>query len=464
MKSISVRRVALFCVFFTAAAPSHAQARTLSPEQITRIDAAAAEWLQETGAPSVSIAVVTDATLAYTHAYGLAQLMPPRPATVTARYAIDSISKEFVAAAVLILAEQRRLSLDDKVARWFPDLGEASNLTLRELLTHTSGLRDYWPQDFVTEEMTHPTTTAAILREWVRRPLDFAPGTDWQYSNTGFVLAGAIVEKASGEPLMRFLTEQIFAPLRMSRVTEDDTAPLGESDASPYTRYGLATIRPAPKEAAGWLFAAAGLAMQPGDLALWDISLIRRSLLQPDSYRTQFEPVVLKDGTRKDYALGLDVEQVNGRLRIGHGGAGSGYLSDHRIWPDDKVAIVVLTNSDWTSPSDLLEQIAYVVVPRSPVEARADTVFSGFQSGSVDRSLFTQGGNFFLTPQVLADLKASLAPLGSARLIELLRESRRGGMITRRWRILCGGHRLEAIERGYPDGKLEQFMVSAASD
>jgi CubicO group peptidase (beta-lactamase class C family) len=457
-----IRVVVVLVLIFGIATPAAAVA--LDPATTAAIDAAAADWLTKTGAPSASIAVVKDGKVAYVKAYGLARLDPRQPATIDTRYAIDSISKEFTAAAVLILAQQGKLSLDDAAGKYLPDLGPASSVTLRQLLTHTAGLRDYWPQDFVPPNMSRPVTTDMIIQDWARRALDFQPGTDWQYSNTGFVVAGAIVEKVSGQKLLPFLREHIFAPLKMKRVTEDDTGPLPPSDAGAYTRYGLGPVRPASKEGAGWLFAAAGLAMQPKDLALWDISLIDRSLLTPDSYKAEFTSVHLTDGTDKHYGLGLDVEDIHGRRRIGHDGAGSGFLSDNRIWPDDKIAIIVLTNNDWASPGDLVDRIAFLVLPPKPVETRAKAVFTGFQSGTVDRNLFTDGGNSYLTPQVLADLKESLGHLGPLWLISLERESKRGGMVTRHWKIVCGNKRLKAVERGYPEGKLEEFLVMEAGD
>ena len=231
--------------------------------------------------------------LAYAKADGAARLTPKVPSTPSTRYAVDSVSKEFTAAALLLLAEQGKLSLDDPLAKWFPDLGASAAVTLRQLLAATpASIRDYWPQDFLTPEMTRPAATAAIIDEWARRPLDFEPGTDWQYSNTGYVLAGAVVEKVSGETLFEFLKQRVFTPLHMNRVTEyapaeEDLTPtaerLGNGDAAAYTRFGLGPVLAAPKEGAGWLFGAAGLAMQPSDLALWDVSLIDRSLLQADS-------------------------------------------------------------------------------------------------------------------------------------------------------------------------------------
>ena len=453
-----------FAVFAALAAGLPATAASLDPATIAGIDATAADWLAKTGAPSASIAVVKDGQIAYVKAYGLARLDPRQPATTETRYAIDSISKEFTAAAMLILQQQGKLSLDETAGKYLSDLGPAGSVTIRQLLTHTAGLRDYWPQDFVPPEMSRPTTTEAIIQEWAKRPPDFAAGTDWQYSNTGYVVAGAIVEKVSGQKLTPFLREHIFAPLKMKHVGEDDTGPLPASDAGGYTRYGLGPPHPAPKEGAGWLYAAGELAMRPSDLALWDISLIDRSLLTADSYKAELEPVHLKDGTDKHYGLGLDIDDYYGRVRIGHSGGGSGFLSDNRIWPSDKAAIVVLTNDDWSDPGDLVNRIAFLVVPPTPEKARATAVFNGFQNGTVDRSLFTDGGNFYLTPQVLADLKTSLGPLGPVWQIGLESESKRGGMVTRHWKILCGDKWLAVTERGYPDGKLEQFLVMAAGD
>ncbi len=184
------------------------------------MDRVVEEWLASTGAPSASIAIVQDGRLTYAKAYGAARLKPKVSATLATRYALDSVSKQFTAAALLLLAEQGKLSLDDPLAQWFPELRAAAAVTLRQLLTHTSGIRDYWPQDFLTPEMTRPTTTNAIIDEWAQRPLDFEPGTQWQYSNTGYVLAAAVVEKVSGETLFEFLQQHVFAPLHMAHVTE----------------------------------------------------------------------------------------------------------------------------------------------------------------------------------------------------------------------------------------------------
>jgi CubicO group peptidase (beta-lactamase class C family) len=455
-----LRRVLAAALAF--AVPAIAAAAPLTVQQQHDIDASVGEWLAKTGAPSVSIAVASDGEVVYAKAYGDARLDPAKPATPTTRYAIDSVSKEFTASAMLKLQEQGKLSLDDKVAKYFPDLASADQITIRQILSHTAGYRDYWPQDYVTIEMGKPTTVRAVLDEWAKKPLDFPPGTDWQYSNTGFVVAGAIVEKVSGQPLVEFLRANIFTPLKMEDVTDADQQALGPADAGAYTRAGGGPVRPAPKEGKGWLFAAGELAMAPRELAKWDISLMARSLLAPASYVALYTPIKLSTGRDSHYSLGLDVRDNHGRLVISHGGGGSGFLAANVMYPSEKVAIVAFTNNDWVPPNAVADRVAFVVLPPPAPEARARTLFAQFQAGEVDRGLFTENGNFYLTAANLADQKAGLGGLGPPRLFELLGQSTRGGLLTRTWKITTPKTTLLAIERGYPDGKLEQFMISKA--
>ena len=150
----------------------------------TTIDSAARAVLAASGAPSASIAVVRDGAIVYTNAYGSARLDPRTPATASMRYSIGSISKQFTATAILLLAERGRLSLDDKVAKWLPELTRAGEVSVRQILSMTSGYQDYWPQDYVMPPMLKATTARQIIDQWARKPLDFDPGTKWQYSNT----------------------------------------------------------------------------------------------------------------------------------------------------------------------------------------------------------------------------------------------------------------------------------------
>ena len=262
------------------------------PEDLEKkLDEKISSSLQKAGAPSVSVAVVKDGKLAYAKAFGTADLAAGRAASVQTRYAVGSISKQFTAAALLMLEEQGKLSLDDHVSKYFPDLTRAGEVTIRELLSHTSGYEDYAPQDYIIPEWTRPTTPEAVLERWARKPLDFDPGTKWQYSNTNFVLAARIFEKVSGRPLVEFLREKIFAPLDMQSAS--DWPPGQPADATAYTRYAVGPPRPTQREAAGWYYGAGELAMTPTDLAKWDIAFLGRKILSArswDEFTSYYQP------------------------------------------------------------------------------------------------------------------------------------------------------------------------------
>ena len=223
----------LWLIGATAVASAQLQVNTLPPDLAQKIDQVADQALQQTGVPSASVAIVQSGQIVYTKGYGKARLDPPEPAEPRMRYSIGSISKQFTAAAILFLEQQGKLSLDDKVSKYLPDLTRASDITIRMLLSHTSGYQDYWPEDYLMPPMLEPTTAQHILDTWGKKALDFDPGTKWQYSNTNFVIAGRIVEMVSGEPLVQFLEEHIFHPLNMKEVWNSDLTKL---------RYGCAGL------------------------------------------------------------------------------------------------------------------------------------------------------------------------------------------------------------------------------
>ena len=284
IRDISLTRLsARLALLLLLAVPAAAQ--QLAPEERARIDSAAVAVLAGTGAPSASVAVVRGGEIVYEQAYGEGRI--GTPATPAMRYAIGSVSKQFTATAILLLAEEGKLSLDDKVARWFPKLTRANEVTIRQLLSMTSGYQDFWPQDYVFTAMQGPTTADAIMQRWASQALDFDPGTAWQYSNTNYTIAGAIVERVAGGPFMEFLKQRIFNRLGMKSVADFDAGPLQQTDAGAYLRNGIGPLREAPKEGPCWLFAAGQLAMTAHDLATWDLSVIKQTILKPASYRAQ---------------------------------------------------------------------------------------------------------------------------------------------------------------------------------
>jgi D-alanyl-D-alanine carboxypeptidase len=199
-------------VFGICVAPEYSK---LPATTQTAVDETAAKLLAQTGVPSASITVVAGGKIAYVQTYGDARLDPKTPARPEMRYKIASNSKQIAATAILLLAEQNKISLDDPVARFLPQLTRAQEVTIRQLLSHTSGYQDYYPLDYVAPFMVPATTPQHILDLWAKKPLDFEPGTQWQYSNTNYVIVGQIIEKITGKPLIDFLRARIFEPLGM---------------------------------------------------------------------------------------------------------------------------------------------------------------------------------------------------------------------------------------------------------
>ena len=430
----------------------------------SKVDELARKTLADTGVPSASIAIVQDGAITYLQAYGDGSVEPHKPAAPSMRYSIGSISKQFTAAAILLLAEDGKLSLDDPVSRFVPNLTRGNEVTIRELLSHTSGYQDYWPQDYVMPSMLQPVTADKILDQWARKPLDFDPGTDWQYSNTNFVIAGLIVEKASGKPFLKFLSDRIFSPLGMKSVINIDQERLTETDATGYLRYAIGPLRRSPKEGKGWLFAAGELAMPAEDLARWDISMMNQSLLKPASYAAMEREMVLKNGLGTRYGLGVGVRKELANRVIEHDGEVSGFTAENLVFPDQKIAVVVLTNEDAVPASgDIARKIASLLF-RDPDAARqeeqAQAIFAGLQQGRIDRAALTDNCNSYFTEQALKDFGDSLGPLGAPAEFTQTSKSDRGGMTFRLFEVHFAKKTVVVLERIMPDGKIEQYQVA----
>jgi len=450
-------------------APAHLAAQQGRPALDAGEEAKIAKMLSDSGAPSVSIAIVEGGQTTYAEAFGKASLEPSRPADAQTRYAVGSISKQFTAAALLLAAEDHKLSLDDKVSKYFPELTRSNEITIRELLSHTSGYEDFAPQDYMIPEWTKPTTPEAILNTWAKKPLDFDPATKWQYSNTNFVLAGRIFEKATGQDLITFLNEKIFGPLGMQSAG-DCSVDKTPQDAVAYTRFATGPPRPALREGPGWYFAAGELCMTPSDLARWDIAFLNREILKPASYDEFTREVRLTNGDATHYALGLHVGDLDNIPEISHGGEVSGFLASNTVFPTRGVAVIVLSNQDAISLiGSINNQISrWILEPDkqqsadhgSPGELeQVRGILEGLQQGRIDRSLLTSNLNFYFGDTALHDLQSSLSALGQVKSISRARESLRGGMTFRLYRVQFEKKALGVTVYLTPDAHYEQFLV-----
>ena len=460
----------LFLLLAALLLPAPAFAQAIRPAELAQIDRAVTDTLRETGVPSASIAVVRGGKLVLAKAYGR---QCERCGAPDARlpYQIASVSKQFTAAALLLLEDDGKLSLDDTVAKYLPGISGGDRITLRQLLSHTAGLQDYWPQDYSFAAMATPTTPQGIVDRWAKKPLDFAPGTQWQYSNTGYVVAGLIAEKVAGEPLLSFLQRRVFQPLGIRAVDQDGA--VGAGFPQGYGRYALGPVRLVAPPASGWLFAAGELSMSAADLARWDIARLDRAVLPADDWRAQETPVVLADGSTNGYGLGVGTGTRDGRRYVEHSGEAVGFLSENIVFPDQRAAVVVLTNS-WSSDAfmRIARAVTAIVLPPpagssedATALAQARTVFAQLAHGTLDRRLLTADANFYFTAAALSDYRVSLAPLGTPASFEQQGKGRlRGGFVNRTYKVTAGGRILAVSTYAEPGqgGRLEQFLVAPA--
>ncbi len=454
----------LLIVAWAVAAASGA--RPLALGLTHRIDTVVRQVLVEEKTPSASIAIVLDGRLVYAAAYGAARLAPRAPATPGTRYQLASISKTFTAEALLLLEQDGRLSLDDPVSRWIPSLSQGDRVTIRQLLQHTAGFPDHYPQSYPAGPRTAPTTPDQIIAEWGRHPLLFAPGSQFRYSNMNYVIAGRIAEKVSGQPLFGFLQQRVFGPLGMSSTLDlDDIRDTAPNLAVGYVRPALATLQPAPAEGRGWSFGAGEIVTTASDLARWDEAFLAGRLLATDQAREEVDPAQLTGGGRSSYALGLFVSHKGGQTTYYHSGQGLGFLTLNRLYPAERAAIVVLTN-DSSSPAflHLADRIAYLVIPPTPADAEARAVFAALQKGRMDRSRFTPEFNTYFDQRRERQFARSLGRLGEPSSFVLHGEDTADGITTRTYDVVAGGHALRVVQQTLANGQLEDFDVQKATN
>ncbi|MEP9357170.1 serine hydrolase domain-containing protein [Sphingomonas sp. KR3-1] len=448
-----------------------AAAQQLTADETAKVDTIVGDALKSSGVPSASVAIVRDGKIVFAKAYG--DQGPGMKATSpAAKYQIASISKQFTAAAILLLEDEGKLSLDDKVSKWVPDITGADRITIRQLLSHTAGIQDYWPQDYDFAAMEKPVTPQEILDRWAKKPLDFEPGTAWQYSNTGYVVAGMIVEKASGMKLLDYLQKKILKPLGIDAMDQDYAIGTGFPQGN--HRFALGPVRAARPAAHGWLWAAGELAMSATDLAKWDIARIDRKILSPEDWETQETSVLLNNGSDPHYGLGVSVGERAGDKIVEHGGEAVGFLSDNFVMPGRRFAVVALVNADFGGAqdaitggiTDLLNPVVQIPPPPSLDSARdylARQVFDQLRGGGLDRSKLTDDANYYFTPQATADYQSSLGPLGDPVSFAARGKPRlRGGFVNRNYDITyADGRKLIAITYAEPgaSGRFEQFLI-----
>ena len=347
--------------------PASAQRSTITRDAFrARADSLVFTYLAESRAPSASFAVIRGSdTLAY-GAHGLANVDAWRAPTATTIYEIGSITKQFTSAAIMKLVEQGRVKLDDDLSKYVPQFPlQGKKVSIRQLLNHTSGIHSYTSSPEWAKTWGEALSPDAIVKFVAADTFDFAPGTAYRYNNTGYVLLGMVIEKASGQKYANYLDAQFFKPLGLRSTSYCPSRPTNPASALGYSKGPTGTTR-AQFLDLSHPFSAGALCSTVGDFARWQRALDGGKVVSPASYALMSTADTLNNGRKINYGFGLVPGVFNGHKTVSHTGGIPGFATAATYVPDDSLSIVVFTNYDGESPQALVQnllRVAYGVAP-----------------------------------------------------------------------------------------------------
>jgi D-alanyl-D-alanine carboxypeptidase len=455
-----------------APADTRAPVEPPAPAVPTTLDSAAidgyvAAQLQSRAIVGASLAIVRDGELVLERTYGEASARTHAPVGPDTAFAIGSISKQFVCVAALMLEQDGKLSLDDEVAKYFPQLTRAGDITLDDLGSHLSGYPDFYPLDFIDRRMYEPIEPDELLRRYAMVSLEFEPRTRWSYSNTGFIVLGRVLEKVEGKPLREILGERVFGKLGMTQTSFDP--PVGTPGlAEGYISIGLGEPEAARREADGWINAAGGVYSTARDLVRWNLALVGGELLSAASMERFARPRTLADGRSTDYGCGIGVRRMAGETVLTHSGAVSGFHAYNAVVPRTRSAVILLVNTEGGSPGDVHQQLLGLVVgpithvpdvQGPPAEEVALDVLRQLQRGELDRSkLGEELGAFYDDARVRA-VAPRLRALGEPIGVEASDRRGRGGMEVTTIRFTFEDRVVKAVLYRSTDGLVQELLL-----
>ncbi len=303
-----------------------------------------------------SVLVARDGAVLFSKGYGLANAEHQVPNTPETKFRLGSITKQFTAMAIMILRERGKLAVEDPIGKYLDDAPAAwEGVTIHHLLTHTAGVHSYTSDPEYGTKMAQPETVKSMIARFKDKPLDFRPGEKFAYSNSGYFLLGAAIEKVSGKSYEAFLKEAIFDPLGMTDTGYDHPATVLRRRASGYIRKGDGLENAAYLDMAQ-PYAAGSLYSTTLDLAKWARALDEGKLISEDARAMMFTPA------KNDYAYGWTVTTRSGRKEVGHGGGINGFATDIVRYPDQKVCAVVLCNVLPANPGRVSHDLAAITL------------------------------------------------------------------------------------------------------
>ena len=361
---------AIVCFGGFLAAPALAQNEN-DDASSARVDAYVSAQLREQKIPGLALAVVRDGTVIEARGFGLANFELGVPVKAETLFQTGSVGKQFAAMAVMMLVEEGKVALDDPIAKYFDGTPPGwSKITVRHLLSHTSGIPDYESDSLTNRRdpfinLRQDYTEQELLRKFETLPLDFQPGEKWSYSNTGYVLLGILIRKVTGEFYGDFLHERIFQPLGMN-----STRIISEADIIPNRSSGYRLEKGELKNQE-WVSpslnttADGALYTNVLDMARWDAALYTEKLVKKATLDQIWTPIRLNSGKSYPYGFGWEVTQVSGHRLIQHDGAWQGFTTAISRYVDDRLTVVVLTNldSEHSNPEKIAHGVAALYVP-----------------------------------------------------------------------------------------------------
>ena len=377
MKRLFCFSLVIFALLFAASANNSINAGVtsegLDKSLIERLDKVF--WQFNNSTPGVAVAVFKEGEIVYKRGFGMANLEYDIPITTGSIFHIASISKQFTAMSILLLAQEGKLSLDDDVRKYIPEVPDfGETITIRHLAHHTSGLRDQWHLLSLAGWRAQDLKTQEDVLDLVKRQkeLNFRPGEEYLYCNTGFTLLAIIVHRVSGKSLREFADENIFQPLGMKNTHfHNDMGEIVKNRTSAYV----------PDDEAGFkisipnfeTYGATSLFTTVEDLALWEQNFSHKRVGGEQAYKQMLNKGVLNSGEEIDYALGISHGTYRGLKTLGHTGSDAGYRANFTMFPEQRLSIIILANVSNANPRQLTYQAADILLEEEFTEEKEPT-------------------------------------------------------------------------------------------
>lgn len=418
--------------------PAHSFADTVD-------DLLAAE-IQKRHLPGLAVSVVRDGQIIKTAAYGFADLELGVLATPKTVFQIQSITKTFTAAAILLLADEGKLTLEDPVAKHIDGTPDSwKDITIRHLLNHTSGIKDFINEPIASLRLE--VTEEEVLRALANRPLNFSPSERYAYSNSNYHLLAMIIRKLTGKWYGNFLCERIFVPLGMTNTRPISLSAIIPNRASGYFWTGTGYRKGDYIAESILSYGGGGILSTAPDMALWAQAMVSDKLLKPETIAQAWTPARLKNGETTGYGLGWGINHRAGHREVNHsGGHATGFTSFLGIYPEDRLAVVVLLNRGAANPAAIARRVAGCYIPElapqseTPIEdadpetaALVKDCIARVAEQRLDEARFTPEMWKVLEPQK-QQIQAQIQALGSLKSIELLSRRENGELRTSRYR------------------------------